>query len=70
MKAPILLALAGLSISIANVGDATLTLACKGIATDPTQSDAKPESVSFGIIINLTAEGGLSLGRTLPFRSR
>jgi hypothetical protein len=33
---------------------ATLTLACQGTITDVTQTDAKPESISMGIIVNFT----------------
>jgi hypothetical protein len=40
---------------IAQAADETLTLACKGTATDATQTDAKPEPHSMGIIVNFTA---------------
>jgi hypothetical protein len=33
----------------------TLTLACKGITTQTMLSDAKPEPISMGIIVNFTA---------------
>ena len=36
MKAPMLLALAGLSISTAQAADHVLTLACQGTTTDTT----------------------------------
>jgi hypothetical protein len=53
MKAPILLALAGLSISTAQAAERALVLACEGKVTQP--SGPKPEPVTIGIIINFTA---------------
>jgi hypothetical protein len=55
MKAPILSLLAGLSIAPTQAADAVLTLACQGTATDTTRTDAKPEPISMGIILNFTA---------------
>jgi hypothetical protein len=55
MKAQMLLALASLSISTAQAAEPeTLTLACEGTATLAT-TDAKPEPISMGIIVNFTA---------------
>jgi hypothetical protein len=53
MKAPILLALVGLSISTAQTAERALVLACEGKVTQPP--GPKPEPVSVGIIINFTA---------------
>ena len=53
MKAPILLALAGLSISTARAAERAVVLACEGKVTQP--ADPKPEPVSIGITINFTA---------------
>jgi hypothetical protein len=54
MKAPILLALAGLSIAPAQAVEptGTLTLACQGTITDGNSEDAKPEPTARGIIVN------------------
>jgi hypothetical protein len=51
MKAPMLLALAALSISTAQAAEptGTLTLACNGTGTEE-----KPEPISMGVIVNLT----------------
>ena len=46
---------AGLSMTAQAAEPTTLTLACKGTATDLTQTDAKPETISMGIIVNFTA---------------
>jgi hypothetical protein len=54
MNASLLLALAALSTAHA-AEPATLTLACKGTTTDMTKTDAKPEPISMGIVINFTA---------------
>jgi hypothetical protein len=35
--------------------DTTLTLACQGTTTNLTHTDAKPEPISMGIIVNFTA---------------
>ena len=53
MKAPVLLALAGLSMSAAQSAEptGTLTLACEGTAINLVP-DAKPISVSMGIIVD------------------
>jgi hypothetical protein len=53
VKAPILLALAGLSISTAQAAERAVVLACEGKVTQPP--GPKPEPVSIGIIINFTA---------------
>ena len=53
MKAPILLALAGLSISTAQAAERAVLLVCEGKVTQPP--GPKSESVSVGIIINFTA---------------
>jgi hypothetical protein len=53
MKAPLLLALAGLSISTARAPERAVVLVCEGKVTQP--SAPKPEPVSIGIIINFTA---------------
>ena len=57
MKAPMLLALAALSISTARAAEptGTLTLACQGTVTDNIKPDAKPEPISMGIVLNFTA---------------
>jgi hypothetical protein len=49
MKAPVLLALAGLSISTARAAERAVVLACEGKVTQP------PGPISIGIIINFTA---------------
>jgi hypothetical protein len=81
MKAPMLLALGGLSISTAQAAETgTLTLACEGTVADE-QADAKPKPISMGMIVNFTARtvAGLPVlttatSRTFrsspPFRSR
>jgi hypothetical protein len=51
VKAPILLALAGLSISTAQAAERAVVLACEG----PASRSQEPEPVSIGIIINFTA---------------
>jgi hypothetical protein len=56
MKAPLLLALAGLSISTAQAAEGVLTLTCQGrtitkIGTGPS----KEEPMSMGVIVNFTA---------------
>jgi hypothetical protein len=55
MKAPMLLALAALSISTAQAAEptGTLTLACNGTVTG-TGTEEKPEPISMGVIVNLT----------------
>jgi hypothetical protein len=53
MKAPLLLALAGLSISTAHAPERAVVLVCEGKVTQPPGS--KPEPVSIGIVINFTA---------------
>ena len=53
MKAPILLALAGLSILTAQAAERAVLLVCEGKVTQPP--GPKPEPVSVGIIINFTA---------------
>ena len=53
MKAAVLLALAGLSISTAQAAERSVLLVCEGKVTHP--SGPKPEPVSVGIIINFTA---------------
>ena len=53
MKAPIWIALAGLSISTAQAAERAVVLACEGKLTQP--SGPKPEPVSIGIIVNFTA---------------
>ena len=53
VKAPIWLALAGLSISTAQAAERAVVLACEGKLTQP--SGTKPEPVSIGIIVNFTA---------------
>jgi len=53
VKAPIWLALAGLSISTAQAAERAVVLACEGKLTQP--SGPKPEPVSIGIIVNFTA---------------
>jgi hypothetical protein len=60
MKAPLLLALAGLSISVAQAAEptGTLTLACQGTVTIKPSSPAgeyEPDQVSMGLIVNFTA---------------
>jgi hypothetical protein len=45
---------AGLSMTAQAAEPATLTLACKGTVTDMTPN-AKPEPLSMGLIVNLTA---------------
>jgi hypothetical protein len=57
MKAPILLALAGLSISTAQAADEVLTLACQGTATTKIGATDQPtrEPISLGVIVNLTS---------------
>ena len=45
---------AALSTTV-QAADQTLTLACQGTVTDAVQTDAKPEPVSMGIIVNFTA---------------
>ena len=37
----------------------TLTLACQGTVTNTTQTDAKPEPISMGIIVDLKTEGAV-----------
>jgi len=58
MKAPLLLVLAGLSISTADAADPTetLTLACQGTITNIGKEGGKPEPISMGIIINFTTQ--------------
>jgi hypothetical protein len=55
MKAPMLLALAALSISTAQAAEptGTLTLACQGTVTG-TGTEEKPELISMGVIVNFT----------------
>jgi hypothetical protein len=53
VKAPILLALAGLSISTAQAAERAVVLACEGKVTQPP--GPKPEPVSIAIIINFAA---------------
>ena len=55
MKAPMLLALAALSISTAQAAEptGTLTLACNGTVTG-TGTEDKPKPVSMGVIVNFT----------------
>ena len=55
MKAPMLLALAALSISTARAAEptGTLTLACQGTVTG-TGTEEKPELISMGVIVNFT----------------
>ena len=53
VKAPILLALAGLSISTAPAAERAVVLACEGKVTQPP--GPKPEPDSVGIVINFTA---------------
>ena len=53
MKAAVLLALAGLSISTAQAAERSVLLVCEGKVTHP--SGPKPEPVSIGIIVNFTA---------------
>jgi len=55
MKAPMLLALAALSISTAQAAEptGTLTLACNGTVTGTGPED-KPEPVSMGVIVSFT----------------
>jgi hypothetical protein len=56
MKAPILLALAGLSVSTAQTAERALVLVCEGKVTQPPgPKPEKPETVSVGIIINFRA---------------
>jgi hypothetical protein len=66
MKAPMLLVLAGLSISAAQAAEPeTQMLACKGTTKDDIP-DAKPEPISTSIIIDFKAgiiEGDLAYGR-------
>jgi hypothetical protein len=55
MKAPLVLALAGLSISTAQAAEGVLTLTCQGrtitkIGTGPS----KEEPMSMGVIVNFT----------------
>jgi hypothetical protein len=59
MKAPILLLLTGLSMTTARAAEPeTLTLACQGTLTTAdtvtAEENAKPQSISMGIIINFT----------------
>jgi hypothetical protein len=58
MKAPMLLALAALSISPTQAAEptGTLTMACQGTTTAMTKTDAKPEPISMGIVVNFTAK--------------
>jgi hypothetical protein len=53
MKALLLLALAGLSMSTARTAERAVVLVCEGKVTQPPGS--KPEPVSLGIVINFTA---------------
>src|SRR5260370_13220105 len=60
MKAPMLLALAALSISTAQAAEptGTLTLACQGTMidkTDPSSEVAKPEPVTMGLMIDFSS---------------
>jgi hypothetical protein len=60
MKAPMLLALAGLSMAAqSSAPTGTLTLACEGTRTDTdmkTQVAEKPEPVSMGIIVDFETQ--------------
>jgi hypothetical protein len=53
VKAPILLVLAGLSISTAQAAERAVVLACEGNVTQ--RPGPKPEPVSIGIIVNFAA---------------
>ena len=70
MKVPMLLALAGLSISAADAAEptGTLTLACQGTATDKTdlREAAKPEPVTMGLIIDFTTKTVAGFERVFP----
>jgi hypothetical protein len=71
MKAPILLALAGLSILSVQAAEPTGTLifACEGTATYPDEKSAKTDSVSMGIVVDFmtsTVHGFRSGIRAIP----
>jgi hypothetical protein len=70
MKILMLLALASLSISPAQSAEptGTLTLACKGTATDKTdlREAARPEPVSMGLIIDFTTKTVAGFERVFP----
>jgi hypothetical protein len=55
MKAPMLLALAGLLTAQATEPTGKLTLACRGTAIAESFPDAKPEPISMGIIVDFAA---------------
>jgi hypothetical protein len=68
MKAPILLALAALSIAQA-AEPATLTLACQGTVTIKTSSESEydPDPISIGFIVNFANRTVKGTGRWGPF---
>jgi hypothetical protein len=71
MKALMLLALAGISISTAQAAEpaGTLPLACEGTATDKTDLSsevAKPKPVSMGLMIDFTTNTVAGFERVFP----
>jgi hypothetical protein len=70
MKAPMLLALAVLSMSNAQAAEpaGTLTLACKGTETDKGDAGSSSEQINIGVIVDFQKKAvlGLSGGEPVP----
>ena len=70
MKAPMLLALAGLSMSNAQAAEpaGTLTLPCKGTETDKGDAGSSSEQINIGVIVDFQKKAvlGLSGGEPVP----
>ena len=61
MKALMLLALAGLSISTAHAADTTLTLACKGTQTAHGDAGTTSEPINIGVIVDFQKKAVLGV---------